>query len=78
MISLSVDAQLATSLIVIGAWIGCMLGSKPSESKGRRFTLLANNFFFIAGAVLTSLGNLPTLFIGRFVLGKTLQTSLGV
>ncbi len=64
------DAQLATSLIVVGAWIGCMIGSKPSEMKGRRFTCLANNIFFLVGAALTTLGNKPSLFVGRFVLGK--------
>jgi MFS family permease len=69
-VTFPVDAQLATSLIVAGAWIGCLLGSKPSELKGRKFTLLVNNVFFVAGAVLTALGNKPSLFVGRFVLGK--------
>ena len=66
----TMDAQLATSLVVAGAWIGCMLGSKPSEMKGRRWALLANNLFFIIGAVLTALGNKPSLFVGRFILGE--------
>jgi hypothetical protein len=26
-----VDASLATSLMVVGAWLGCLLGSAPSE-----------------------------------------------
>lgn len=46
-----------------------MIGSKPSELKGRKFTLLANNSFFIAGAVLAALGNIYTLMIGRFISG---------
>jgi len=63
------EASLATSLIVIGAWIGCLIGSKPSEVKGRKWTLLANNVFFLVGAALTCSGNLALLFIGRFISG---------
>jgi MFS family permease len=66
----TVEAQVATSLTILGAWIGCMVGNKPSELKGRKFTLLLNNVFFIVGAGLCSLGNVYTLFIGRFIAGK--------
>ena len=65
-----VEAQVSTSLTILGAWIGCLIGNKPSELKGRRFTLLWNNVFFIVGAILCSLGNLYTLFIGRFIAGN--------
>lgn len=63
------DTQLATSLVIIGAWIGCLISSYPSEKYGRRTTLLYNNFFFIIGAILCSLGYLNSLFIGRFIAG---------
>eukprot|EP01031_Cornospumella_fuschlensis_P035214 gene35214-42654_t len=64
-----IEASLATALCVLGAWIGCMIGSKPSELKGRKFALLGNNFFFIVGAALACTGNLSALFIGRFISG---------
>lgn len=65
----TIEASLATALTVLGAWIGCMIGSKPSELKGRKFTLLANNLFFIIGGLLSALGSIETLFIGRFISG---------
>lgn len=46
-----------------------MIGSKPSELKGRKFTLLGNNLFFIVGATLACTGDLYALFIGRFISG---------
>lgn len=63
------EAQAATSLCVLGAWIGSYLGNAPCELYGRRKTLLWNNIFFIIGAILASLGNFWTLFIGRFITG---------
>ena len=63
------QAQLATSLVVIGAWIGCALGSYPSEIYGRRKTILYNNILFILGALLCSFPNLKSLLIGRFIAG---------
>lgn len=63
------DASLATSLLVIGAWIGCLAASRPGELYGRRKSLLWNNGLFIAGALLTASGNLALLNVGRFVSG---------
>jgi MFS family permease len=65
----TLDTQIATSLVIIGAWIGCLVSSYPSEKYGRRTTILYNNLFFIIGATLSSLGNLNSLFIGRFISG---------
>lgn len=45
----TLEAEIATSLLVLGAWIGCLLGSAPSEKYGRRLTILGNNIFFISG-----------------------------
>lgn len=70
-ISCSVEASLATSLTVIGGWIGCLMATYPSEKYGRKTTLLANNSMFIIGAALSASGNLPALFVGRFVSGIT-------
>eukprot|EP00599_Poterioochromonas_sp_BG-1_P004192 CAMPEP_0173143058 /NCGR_PEP_ID=MMETSP1105-20130129/6453_1 /TAXON_ID=2985 /ORGANISM="Ochromonas sp., Strain BG-1" /LENGTH=504 /DNA_ID=CAMNT_0014056559 /DNA_START=22 /DNA_END=1536 /DNA_ORIENTATION=+ len=63
------EVQVASALVVAGGWIGCMVGSIPTESKGRKWTILWNNVFFIVGAVLTAIGNLPCLLIGRFIAG---------
>lgn len=79
------DAQLATALAVAGAWIGSLVGSKPSEVLifccnhtsyvsqfyGRRATLLLNNLFFIAGGILTASSIKELLFVGRLIAGKS-------
>jgi predicted MFS family arabinose efflux permease len=65
----AVEAQVATAITVLGAWIGSLAGSAPSQKYGKRLTLLFNTTFFIVGAVLASLGNIETLFIGRFISG---------
>ena len=67
--SLAVGAQLATSLTIVGAWIGALIGSYPAEVYGRRPTLLGNNLFFICGAVLAATGNVYALYLGRFISG---------
>ena len=63
------DAQLATSLTVLGAWFGSLFASKPAGLYGRRYTLLANTLFFFIGTALSSSGDFYSLFIGRFIVG---------
>lgn len=65
----TLDTSLATSTMIVGAWIGCLLGSWPSEKYGRRMTLMVNNLFFLLGAVLTCIPNKYVLYAGRFVSG---------
>ena len=65
----TIETQLATSLVVLGAWLGCAVGSRPSELYGRRKTLLVNNIAFLIGGVLTAVGEKNCLFLGRFVAG---------
>jgi MFS family permease len=65
----TVEAQIATSLAILGAWIGSALGSSPSETFGRRKTLLFNNLLFIIGIGLTAYGSKLTLMAGRLILG---------
>jgi predicted MFS family arabinose efflux permease len=60
---------LATSLTILGAWIGSLVCSGPSQQYGKRLTLLFNTAFFIVGAVLSATGNIYALFIGRFISG---------
>ena len=62
-------AQVATALGILGAWVGSLSGSAPSEKYGRKFTLLCNNIPIMMGALLTATGNEYCLYIGRFVLG---------
>ncbi len=64
-----VEAQVATSLTILGAWIGSLIASGPSQQYGKRMTLLLNSLFFIVGATLSASGNLYALFIGRFISG---------
>jgi len=63
------NAQVATSLVALGAWAGCLSGYTPLETYGRKKTLLWNNAFFIAGAVASACGNEPLLYIGRLLSG---------
>ena len=65
-----VEAELATSLTIIGAWFGSILGSYPAELYGRKPTLLGNNIFFISGAAISASGNMYALFVGRFISGR--------
>ena len=62
-------AQLATSLTIIGAWIGSLLGSYPAERYGRKLTILGNNIFFIIGGTVAATGDETALYIGRFITG---------
>eukprot|EP01039_Chlorochromonas_danica_P006661 gene6661-7360_t len=65
----TIEASVATALTVLGAWIGTLVASKPSELKGRKFTLVANTSLFVIGAVLSAVGNIYALMIGRFISG---------
>jgi len=71
-----VEAQVATSLTILGAWIGSLISSGPSQQYGKRLTLLFNAVFFVVGSALSASGNLYALFIGRLISGKTRQVRL--
>jgi major inositol transporter-like SP family MFS transporter len=64
------DAQLATSLIIVGAYFGCLIGSKVSERFGRKSSIVYNNIFFIIGSVMCTVANEKyVLYFGRFITG---------
>lgn len=65
----TVDVSLATSLAILGAWIGCLLTSKPLDFYGRKKTLIGNSLFYILGSILCTITNKYTLFMGRFMSG---------
>lgn len=44
----TVQQEVATSLLVAGAWLGSMLASKPSDALGRRCVIYRQQFVFIA------------------------------
>lgn len=64
-----VETSMATSILLLGAWITSMYGSSPSEQYGRKATLLYNNVLYIAGALMTASGLMPLLYVGRLVTG---------
>ena len=64
-----VETSLATSLTILGAWIGSLVCGGPSQQYGKKMTLLMNCSFFIVGAILSATGNIYGLFIGRFISG---------
>jgi MFS family permease len=63
------EASLATSLTIVGAWIGSYLGAVPAERFGRRLTLLGNSALYITGSILAADGNFISLCVGRFLSG---------
>lgn len=65
----SVQVEIATSILVLGAWIGCQVAAQPMEAYGRKATILWNNAFYIVGALLAATGNLNALYSGRLLLG---------
>ena len=70
MLYLDIDkVQIATSLVCVGAWLGSMIGSYPSETFGRRKTLLWNNLFFIIGSLMCGSGSLNLLYWGQVIKG---------
>jgi len=73
-----VEAQVATSLTILGAWIGSLIASGPSQQYGKRMTLLFNSLFFIVGSALSASGNLYALFIGRLISGLGVGIASGV
>jgi MFS family permease len=65
----TIEASIANAVFVIGAWIGSLIGSSPSEAYGRRKSLLANGIFFLIGGMLSASGNFVLLFLGRLISG---------
>lgn len=74
-----IEIQIATSLVVLGAWIGCFIAAKPSEKLGRKNTLLLNNIFYIIGSTFSASGDFYLLCVGRFIggLGVGVTSSVG-
>jgi MFS family permease len=65
----TVETSLTIALMISGAWIGSSLVNYPCEKFGRKPTLLLNSWCFIFGSVLGSIGDMNSLFIGRFLSG---------
>mmetsp|Transcript_12347 Transcript_12347/g.18720 ORF Transcript_12347/g.18720 Transcript_12347/m.18720 type:complete len:551 (-) Transcript_12347:231-1883(-) len=63
------EAQMATSLMVAGAWIGSLYGNIPAQKYGRKSTVLMNNILFISGAIMCCVSNKWVLYVGRFLAG---------
>ncbi|CAM9919323.1 unnamed protein product [Pylaiella littoralis] len=75
----TVQQEVATSLLIAGAWLGSMIASRPSDALGRRATLLYNNVLFIAGGLLCASAVSSTgLFVGRFLGGMAVGCGSGV
>ncbi|KAJ2726834.1 Bifunctional purine biosynthesis protein PurH [Coemansia sp. Benny D115] len=61
---------LIVGLVALGALTGSLIAGKAADRFGRKTVLLANNFFFIAGALLLGTSTtIAQLAIGRFVSG---------
>ncbi|KAJ1999218.1 Bifunctional purine biosynthesis protein PurH [Coemansia thaxteri] len=61
---------LVVGLTPLGAWAGSMFSGVVADRIGRKRTLMANNAFFVAGALLTGTSTtISQLGVGRFVAG---------
>ncbi|KAJ2379118.1 Bifunctional purine biosynthesis protein PurH [Coemansia sp. RSA 2607] len=61
---------LVVGLTALGAWAGSMYSGKVADWLGRKRTLIINNVFFVAGALLTCTAtSIAQLAVGRFVSG---------
>ncbi|KAJ1960211.1 Bifunctional purine biosynthesis protein PurH [Dipsacomyces acuminosporus] len=61
---------LVVSLTPLGAWAGSLFSGVFADKFGRKTTLVVNNSFFIAGALLTCTStSIAQLAVGRFVSG---------
>eukprot|EP00953_Heterococcus_sp_UTEX-ZZ885_P003108 2210-Heterococcus_DN1.PRE.6 len=67
--SLLLHQEAAQGALIAGAWLGALLAARPSESLGRRYTLLRLNTLFVLGAALSTLPYALPLLIGRALLG---------
>ena len=73
------EKQLATALVLIGAWVGALLTDFPAERFGRKPVLLFTNALFLAGTLACALAvSKPALFAGRSLLGLACGAVTGV
>lgn len=64
-----IELQLTTALTILGAWGGSLMGNIPADLYGRKMALIYNSAIFAVGVTLSSIGELYSLFIGRFIVG---------
>ncbi|KAJ2850747.1 Bifunctional purine biosynthesis protein PurH [Coemansia brasiliensis] len=61
---------LVVALTPLGAWAGSLLSGQAADRFGRKRTLMYNNVFFVAGALLVCTAtSIAQMSIGRFVAG---------
>ncbi|OQS03534.1 Major Facilitator Superfamily (MFS) [Thraustotheca clavata] len=64
------EIELASSLVLIGAWVSALLTASMADTYGRRNMLLINNVLFIAGALVCALAKTKgDIYIGRTLIG---------
>ncbi|XP_065842759.1 solute carrier family 2, facilitated glucose transporter member 3-like [Oscarella lobularis] len=61
---------LAVSIYAFGGFVGALIGGQIADRIGRKLTLLINNAFALAGALMMALSHsFPLLTAGRFIIG---------
>ncbi|OQR87890.1 Major Facilitator Superfamily (MFS) [Achlya hypogyna] len=64
------EIELASSLVLIGAWVSALLTASMADTYGRRKVLLGNNVLFVAGALACALARTKgDIYIGRTIIG---------
>lgn len=64
------EQETATALVVVGALVAALATGGVGDFLGHKRTILANNIFYIAGAVVCALATSKTvIFVGRFCIG---------
>ncbi|WP_199911561.1 sugar porter family MFS transporter [Dongshaea marina] len=64
------EQELVVSMVVLGAFLGCILSGKLTNRLGRKRLLIYTSWLFIIGTALCTLApGVYSLIIGRFILG---------
>ncbi|KDO18111.1 hypothetical protein SPRG_16506 [Saprolegnia parasitica CBS 223.65] len=64
------EIELASSLVLIGAWVSALLTASMADAYGRRKLLLANNLLFVGGAIACACAKTKgDIYIGRTIIG---------
>jgi SP family facilitated glucose transporter-like MFS transporter 1 len=64
------EIELASSLVLIGAWFSALLTASLPDTYGRRRIILLNNVVFVSGACVCAVATSKNvLYVGRTLLG---------
>lgn len=64
------EQEIATALVLVGAWIGSLCTSTPADQYGRKPVLLFTNLLYLMGTLCCSLAmSRNAIYAGRILIG---------